>query len=227
MATESRELSRELVRLHLEARGYLPAFGVTVEIQGEEVDRDERTLSRADHEIDVVAVRIAAGRVEAAIVGIVKGYWTPSGLLSPSMVRNLEKGRHAMSRGLSEARLGFVRGRFGLGQVPFRKVLFYSLRSPTKSAAAERMLAAQGIEVIYLEDVIAEVLPRMATHPFLASGTALQAIRALRRSDVFERPKAAGPGMGQAAPEAPRSARKPTKRNADEPQLDLFAAAKG
>jgi hypothetical protein len=141
-------------------------------------------------------------------------------------VRSLEDEKKTFTRAFADERLRFVRGRYGLADIPIRKVLFYSQRSPKKAAEAEAMLAARGIEVVYLEDILAEVMPRLAKEPFLASSTALQTIRALRGSALF------GPARREAKPAEKagkaKAAPKKDKPNGErrEPQLVLFPGAK-
>jgi hypothetical protein len=223
MSGQVKDFNQELVLLYLEERGYLAAFGITCAV---ECGR-ERSLARADHEIDVLAVRVEGGTAQSAILGCVKGYWTVAGSLSPSHVRSLEDEKKTFTRAFAEERLRFVRGRYGLGGIPIRKVLFYSQRSPKKAAEAEAMLAAWGIEVVYLEDILAEVMPRLAKEPFLASSTALQTIRALRGSAVFS-PARRAEKPAETKPKA--AAAKKTKADGEvrrEPQLALFPGGKG
>ena len=223
MSGQVKELNQELVLLYLEERGYLAAFGITCAVEC----GPERSLARADHEIDVFAVRVVDGKAESAILGCIKGYWTGASSLSPSMVRSLEDEKKTFARAFADERIRFVRGRYGLGGVPVRKVLFYSLRSPKKADEAEALLRVQGIEVVYLEDIIAEVLPRMTKEPFLASSTALQTIRALRGSTMFgaAKRKAKEPEK-KAEPEPPKKS-KPNGEGRREPQLALFPRWKG
>ena len=222
MPTQTGDFSQELVRFYLEERGYLPSFGVTCSVEC----GTERSHARSEHEIDVVAARITGGSVQSVVLGCIKGYWTSSSSLSPSMVRNLDEDKKTFQRAFSDARINFVQGRFGLGPVPVKKVLFFSLRSPKKAQEAESMLRLQGIEVVYLEDIIAEILPRMAKEPYLASSTALQTIRALRGTRVF------GPGRTRekkAEATDEKKGKKPKRKTdrQDEPQLSLFPGIKG
>ena len=142
------------------------------------------------------------------------------------MVRSLEDEKKTFARAFADERIRFVRGRYGLGGVPVRKVLFYSLRSPKKAGEAEAMLRVQGIEVVYLEDIIAEVLPRMTKEPFLASSTALQTIRALRGSAMFGPARRAEKEPAK-KPAAPAKKSKPNGEARREPQLALFPGGKG
>lgn len=213
MASNSKEFNQELVRLYLEELGYLPAFELTCPPES----ASEKTGNRSDLEIDVLAVQVVGGEVETAIIGVIKGYWTGSSALSPSMVRHLEGKKKTFSRSFAEHRLRFVRQRFGLGTAPIKKVLFFSVHSPQKALEAESLLRLEGIEVVYLERIIADLIPRMSKEPHLASSAALQTVRALKGSRIFSERKIS-------EEKRPKLKKKPSGKSAEEPepQLTLF-----
>jgi len=213
-----RDVNRELVKFHLEDRGYLVSFGI---VCTHECLPARDVKSRSDLEIDVVAVKLSGGRIDSAVIGCIKGYWTAGSQLTPSIIRKLEDDKRVFTRAFSDARLNFARGRYGLGEIPLEKVLFYSLRSPKKSEEVQRTLADQGIHIVYLEDIIADILPRLKREPHLAESETLQTLKALKGTKLFARaPKPKGGGAGKG--DGTKSGRRRRKKEAEPHQLDLL-----
>ena len=212
-----RDVNRELVKLHLEERGYLVSFGV---ICTTDCIPSGEQKSRRDMEIDVVAVRLANGKTQAAMLGCVKGYWMVGNHLTPSQIHKLEDEKMILTRAFSAARMNYIRSRFGLDDVPIEKVLFYSQRSPQKHEEAERILASSGVRVVYLEDIVAEVLPRLKREPYLAESETLQTLRALRGTRLFAKAAPAKPQPSEKVKKA--TAAKSARKAESYQQLDLI-----
>lgn len=168
------ELNKELAKIYLEQRGYLAALDVPHEEGGPDAAV-----------FDVVGVEILRGTVSQAVVGVVRGWWHAGSYLTPGLIRShLQTDRKLLSESFAPERIQYVRDRFGLGIAPIRNVLFFSQRSPGKSKDAERILASSQIEVVYLEDIIIDLLPRVGKIP-LGEGMPAQMLSIIRYSRLF------------------------------------------
>lgn len=211
------DLNNELAKIHLEQRGYLSAMDVSLEEGGLDAPV-----------FDVLGVKILRGMVSEAVVGQVRGWWHAGSYLTPGLIRShLQTDRRFLSEAFSSDRIQAVRGRFGLGIAPIRKLLFFSQRSPGKSEDAEKILTSLDIGVVYLEDIILEMLPKVGKIP-MGDSLPAQLLSMIRYSRLFRE-------MRQALLEAQRcrddaqqaQSDRPSrsdKLRAPEPQLDFISA---
>ncbi len=134
-------IAESLVKRYLASQGYLAAFGVNVSATTE-----TGPTMRA---FDVVGLRIRAGSLAEAVVGVIRAWWNPGAHLTPSLLRShLLAG---VAEALSDDAVDALRIGYGLSPAVIRKVLFYSQASPEKSEEAEATLAKYGIETVYLD----------------------------------------------------------------------------
>ncbi|MCB9477982.1 MAG: hypothetical protein H6684_10835 [Deltaproteobacteria bacterium] len=138
-------LGRSLAAYDLARSGYLAALDVSFAM-GED---------GATGRFDVVGVKLADGRVEAAVVGLLRAWWHPTAHLTPSTIRrHLQPG---LTEALSDGNIAAFRAAWGLGEAPVERVLYFSHASPEKADEAESLLASLGIRPVYLERVAAEL----------------------------------------------------------------------
>ena len=214
------DLNKELAKMYLEQRGFLAAMDVPFGDEGVESGG-----------YDVIGVQIVRGMVSQAVVGVVRGWWHAGSYLTPGLIKShLQTDRRFLSEAFSSERTQYVREKFGLGIAPIRNVLFFSQQSPGKSEEAERILNSMNVEVVYLEDVVLEVLPKVGKIP-LGEGDMASILSMLRFSRLFrEMRKAVLEAQrlrtGEASEAGAAEARKPDKRKAPEPQLDFMSILK-
>jgi len=147
------DIHRRLAKHYLEDLGFVTATDVACPCTAEGMDRPDP--------LDILAVKISKGRATEVVVGLVRGWWHMGANLTPSLIRlHLETDRKLLTSAFSINRISEVLKRFGLEDVPLKKVLFFSQRSPQKAKEAEKLLADMGLSAVYLEDVITEILPR-------------------------------------------------------------------
>lgn len=206
------ELNKELAKLFLEQKGFLVALDVTHEDMGYEAPG-----------FDVLGVEIEKGMVSQAIVGVVRGWWHSGSYLTPGLIRaHLESDRHLLSESFSFERIQYIRNRYGLGVVPIHNVLFYSQRSPGKSKETERILSTMNIEVVYLEDVIIEMLPKVGK---LAIGdpALAQLLSMVRYSRLFREMRKAIKNAERCEGEPEEKNEHPVQLKPPDPQLDFIS----
>jgi hypothetical protein len=168
------EMNKELAKLYLEQRGLLTSLDVQMEEEGPDAPG-----------FDVVGVEILNGAVVRAVMGVVHGWWNAGFYLTPSLIHShLETDRRLLSEAFSDERVGYIRSKFGLGNVPIEKLLFYSQKSPSRSDQAEKMLKLMSIDVVYLENIIVETLPKVG-NTALGEGVVSQLLPVIRFSRVF------------------------------------------
>jgi hypothetical protein len=173
---------------------------------------------------DVLGVEIVRGMVSQAIAGTVVGWWHSGSYLTPGLIRaHLESDRRFLSESFSAERIQYIRNRFGLGPVPVRNVLFYSQRSPGKSDEAERMLGTMNIEVVYLEDIILDALPKVGSMA-LGNGALAQVLTMVRYSRLFREMRRALAEAKECRIDEEDEAgpAKPPKQRRPDPQLDFM-----
>ncbi len=211
------ELDKELAKIYLRQRGFLTSMDVPIEEDGVEGPG-----------FDVLGVEIVRGMVAQAVVGTVVGWWHSGSYLTPGQIRaHLESDRRFLSESFSAERIQSVREGYGLGLVPIRNVLFYSQRSPGKSDEAERMLATMSIEVVYLEDIILDALPKVGNMS-LGDGSLAQLLTMVRYSRLFRQMRRALSEAEQCKMEEenPSSSKPPPKPKRPDPQLDFMQVLK-
>lgn len=214
------DLNKELAKIYLEQRGFLTALDLQMDQEGYDAPG-----------FDLLGVEITKGQVSQAVVGVVRGWWHAGSYLTPGLIRyHLETERQFLSESFSPEKIQYVRDKFGLGLAPIRNVLFYSQRSPKKSEEVEKILSAKSIEIVYLEDIIVEVLPKVGKVS-LGDGIASQLLPMVRFSRLFREMREAlrvakkcmideagdEDGKGQGTP-APKQPKPPDK------QLDFMTA---
>jgi hypothetical protein len=161
---------RQLAKWHLEQQGCLAAIDVHLGDLGS---------------IDVLGVKIGKAGGETATFGVVRGWWHAGAALTPSLLRShLQTDRKLLDRAFAPERLVRAAAQFGLAIQP-EKVLFYSKRSRSAAEAAERELAASGIRVVYLEDILADALVQVKYNEKI-QGTVLQALAMVKTSSIFK-----------------------------------------
>jgi hypothetical protein len=193
---------RQLAKWHLEQQGCLAAIDVHLGELGA---------------VDAFGVKIGKAGGEAAVFGVVRGWWHAGAALTPSLLRHhLQTDRKLLERAFAPERLDRAAAQFGLAGNP-EKVLFYSTRSRTLADAAERELAEVGIRVVYLEDVLADALARVR-YEEKDTGAIFQALAMVRSSHVFKemarRVRSAARDAAATAPEKPAAP--------PDPQLDFL-----
>ncbi len=211
------ELDKELAKIYLEQQGFLTALDVPMEEEGVEAPG-----------FDVLGVEIVRGMVSQAVAGTVVGWWHSGSYLTPGLIRaHLESDRRFLSESFSPDRIQYIRNRFGLGPVPVRNVLFYSQRSPGKSTEAERMLGTMNIEVVYLEDIILDALPKVGSMA-LGEGTLAQVLTMVRYSRLFREMRRALAEAEQCKVEEEDQTKPapPPKPKRQDPQLDFMQVLK-
>jgi hypothetical protein len=161
---------RQLAKWHLEQQGYLAAVDVHLTGQGS---------------VDVFGIKIGDAGGDAAVFGVVRGWWHAGAYLTPSLLRtHLQTDRRLLDKAFAGERLGQAAVQFGLSREP-EKVLFYSKRSPSLAAGAEQELALLGARVVYLEDILADALAQVKYDDKL-QGTVLQALAMVKSSRIFK-----------------------------------------
>lgn len=147
------DIHKRLAKHYLEDQGFVVAYDVAYLAESESASVPEP--------LDILAVKIESGKVAETVVGLVRGWWHAGANLTPSLIRlHLETDRKLLSGALADNRIAEVLARFGLQTSPVRKILFFSRRSPQKAEEAEALLGKMGFSVVYLEDVIIQILPR-------------------------------------------------------------------
>lgn len=168
------ELSGALAKIYLEKRGVLVSLDLPYEEGGIEAPG-----------FDLVGIELVQGMLVQAVAGVVRGWWHAGSYLTPGLIRShLQTERRFLSEAFSSERMRYLRKTFGLGNVPIRNILFFSQKSPGKSEEAEKILASMSIEVVYLEDVILELLPLVGNEN-LGGGTLPQFLSMIRYSRMF------------------------------------------
>lgn len=209
------ELNKELAKLFLEQKGILVALDVPHQDHGYDAPG-----------FDVLGVEIEKGMVSQAIVGVVRGWWHSGSYLTPGLIRaHLESDRHLLSEYFSSERINYIRDRYGLGMVPIRNLLFYSQRSPGKSKETERILSAMQIEVVYLEDVIIDALPKIGKMA-LGDPALTQLLSMIRYSRLFREMRKAIKDAGRCDPEPAEQKETQDRQKPPDPQLDFIGRLK-
>ncbi len=168
------DLNKELAKIHLEQKGFLTSVDVQIEEDGFESPG-----------FDLLGVEINNGQVTKAVIGLVRGWWHAGSYLTPGVIRaHLETERKFLSDYFSFKRVQYIRDKFGFGAAPVYCVLFFSQRSPKKAEESERILNSMGVDVVYLEDIIIDVLPKIG-NVALGDGVASQLLPMIRFSRLF------------------------------------------
>lgn len=213
------DLNKELAKIHLEQKGFLTSIDVQMEEEGFDAPG-----------FDILGVDIKNGAVSKTVVGLVRGWWHAGSYLTPGLIRaHLETDRGFLSEYFSEERLKYIRQKFGLGTAPIYCILFYSQRSPKKSDEAQRILNSMGIDVVYIEDIIVDVLPQVGNIA-LGDGIASQLLPMVRFSRLFREMRKAAKVARQCRDEQETrhkvgEKKKETKKvKAEKAQLDFMKA---
>jgi hypothetical protein len=196
--------NRQLAKWRLEQDGFLASVDVHLADQGV---------------VDVFGVKPGEAGREAAVFGVVRGWWHAGAYLTPSLLRHhLQTDRKLLDRAFAPERLTQAAAQFGLKSEPER-VLFYSKRSASLAEAAEELLQPSGVRVIYLEDILAQALARVE-YDENDQGAVLQVLAMVKSSRIFKE-------MARLARQAGRAPREKAKDDAapareTDRQLDLL-----
>lgn len=169
-------IGQALARRQLAADGYITAFDCEYPT-GDDADAGRRSF-------DVVGLRIEDGRVCRVVVAAIRGWWSPSAYLTPSLIRlHLLPG---LADELSDENVSAFQRRYGLAGVPVEKALYYSQASPEKAEEAEAILERYGIRTLYLDRLAAQLVLETPVRDAPAEPLLTQ-LRALLRGVVRDR----------------------------------------